>query len=44
MLVVCVIAGSVCNTGGKGNRGVGEKKGYRYSSPCDLVPILHSVR
>jgi hypothetical protein len=40
---VCVIAGGAFTTGGKENRGVGEKKGYMYSSSCDLVHILRYV-
>jgi len=43
MLAVCLIAGGVFNTGGKENRGVGGKKGYIYSSSCDLVHILRFV-
>jgi len=43
MLEVCLIAGSVFNTGGKENGGVGGKKGYIYSSSCDLVHILRFV-
>jgi len=40
MLVVCLIAGGVFNTGGKENGGVGGKKGYIYSTSCHLVHIL----
>jgi hypothetical protein len=40
MRAVCVFVGSLFNTGGKENRGVGGKKGSIYSSPCDLVLIL----
>jgi len=36
-------AGSVFNMGGKENGGVGGKKGYIYSSSCDLIHILHFV-
>ena len=36
-------AGSVLNTGGKENRGVGGKKGYIYSTSCDLIHILRFV-
>jgi hypothetical protein len=43
MLTVCLIAGSVFNTGGKENRGVGGKKGYIYLSSCFLVHILRFV-
>ena len=43
MLAVCLIAGGVCMTGGKENRGVGGKKGNIYSSSCDLVHFLHFV-
>ena len=35
-----LIAGGVFTTGGKENRGVGGKKGYIYSSSCELVHIL----
>jgi len=35
--------GGVFNTGGKENRGVGVKKGYIYSSCCELIHILHFV-
>ena len=43
MLVVCLIAGRVFNTGGKDNPSVGGKRGYLYSSSCDLVNILRFV-
>jgi hypothetical protein len=43
MLVVCVIAGTVFNTRGKENQGVGGKKGYIYSSSSDLVHIVRIV-
>jgi len=43
MLVVCLIAGGVFNTGEKVNQGVGGKKGYIYSGSCDLVHILRFV-
>jgi hypothetical protein len=43
MLAVCLIAGSVINTGGKENQGVGGKKGYIYSSSRDVVHILRFV-
>ena len=33
----------VLNTGGKLNGGEGEKKGYIYSSSCDLIHILRFV-
>jgi len=36
-------AGGVLYTGGKENGGEGGKKGYRYSSSCDLIHILPSV-
>ena len=36
-------AGGVSNTGEKENGGVGGKKGYIYSSSCDLIHILHFV-
>jgi len=36
-------AGRVLNTGGKEKRGVGGKKGYIYSSSCDLFHILRLV-
>jgi len=40
---VCLIAGSVFNTGGKENGGVVGKKGYINSSSCNLIHILHFV-
>jgi len=43
MLAVCSIAGSVFNTAGKENLGVGGKKGFIYLSSCDLVHILRFV-
>jgi hypothetical protein len=43
MLAVCLIAGVVFNTGGKDNGYVGRKKGYIYSSSCDLIHILRFV-
>ena len=43
MLAEYLIAGGVFNTGGTENRGVGGKKGYIYSSPCDLVHMLRFV-
>jgi hypothetical protein len=43
MLAACFIAGSVFRTGGRQNGGVGGKKGYVYSSSCNLVHILHFV-
>jgi len=43
MVAVCSIAGGVFNMGGKENGGVGGKKGYIYSSSCDLVHILRFV-
>jgi len=36
-------AGGVTNTGGKENGGEGGKKGYIYSSSCDLIHILRFV-
>jgi len=36
-------AASAFNMGGKENSGVGRKKGYIYSSSCDLIHILHFV-
>jgi len=36
-------AGGVLNTGGKGNGGEGGKKGYIYSSSCDLIHVLSFV-
>jgi len=36
-------AGGVLNMGGKENRGVGGKKGYIYSSSCNLIHILPFV-
>ena len=36
-------AGGVFNTGGKENNGVGGKKGYIYSSSCDLIHVLCCV-
>jgi hypothetical protein len=36
-------AGSVFNTGGKQCGRIGGKKGYIYSSSCDLIHILHFV-
>jgi hypothetical protein len=33
-------ADGVFNKGGKENEGVGRKKGYVYSSSCDLIHIL----
>jgi hypothetical protein len=36
-------AGSVLNTGGKVNGGDGGKKGYMYSTFCDLILILRFV-
>jgi hypothetical protein len=38
-----VDAGSVFYTGGKANEGEGGKKGYIYSSSCDVIHILHFV-
>jgi hypothetical protein len=40
---VCLIAGGGFNTGGKENQGVGGRKGFIYSSFCDLVPIPRFV-
>jgi hypothetical protein len=40
---VCSITAGVFKTGGKDNRGVGGKKGYIYSSSCDLIHILRIV-
>jgi hypothetical protein len=40
MLLVCLIAAGVFNTGGKDNGGVGGKKGYIYSRSCDLIHML----
>jgi len=39
MLVMCLIAGGVFNTGGKENAGVGGKKGYTYFISCDVIHI-----
>jgi len=36
-------AGGVFNTGGKENNGVGGKKGYIYSSSCNLIHVLCCV-
>jgi len=36
-------AGGVLITGGQENGGEGSKKGYTYSSSCDLIDILHFV-
>jgi hypothetical protein len=36
-------AAGVLNIGEKDNGGVGGKKGYIYSSSCDLIHILHFV-
>jgi acyl-homoserine lactone acylase PvdQ len=36
-------AAGVFNIGGKDNGGVGGKKGYIYSSSCDLIHILRFV-
>jgi hypothetical protein len=36
MLEEYLIAGCVFHTGGRGNQGVGGKKGYIYVSSCDL--------
>jgi hypothetical protein len=36
-------AGGLLDTGGKENGGEGRKKGYRYSSSCDLIHILYFV-
>jgi len=36
-------AGGVLNTGGQENGGGGSKKGYTYSSSCDLIDILRLV-
>jgi len=36
-------AGGASNTGGKENAGVGGKKGYIFSSSCDLIHILRFV-
>jgi hypothetical protein len=36
-------AGSVLNRGGKENGGEGGKKGYIYSSSCELIHILRFV-
>jgi hypothetical protein len=44
MLAECLIAGGVIDKGGKDNGGVGGKKGYIYSSSCDLIHILRFVR
>jgi len=42
--VTCVesveVAGSVLNTGGKENGGEPGKKGYIYTSSCNLIHIL----
>jgi hypothetical protein len=35
--------GGVLNTGGKENGGEGGKKGYMYSTFCDLILILRFV-
>jgi hypothetical protein len=43
MLVVCLIAAGVFNTGGKDNGGVGGKKGYIYLSSRDLIHILRFI-
>jgi hypothetical protein len=43
MLAGCLIAMGVLNMGGKENQGLGMKKGYIYSSSCDLVQILYFV-
>jgi hypothetical protein len=43
MLAVCSVAGGVFFMRGKENQGVDGKKGYIYSSSCDLVAILCSV-
>jgi len=43
MRVVCLIAGGMINTRRKENGRVGGKKGYIYSSSCNLVHILHFV-
>jgi hypothetical protein len=43
MLVVCLIAGSVFNTGGKENLGGGRQRGYISSTSTDLVHILRFV-
>ena len=36
-------AGGVLNTGGKENGGEGGKKGYIYSSSCDLIHKLRFI-
>ena len=36
-------SGGVLNMGGNENGGVGRKKGYLYSSSCDLIHILCCV-
>ena len=43
LLAVCLIAGGVFNSGGEEIRCVGGKKGYIYSSSCDLIHILRFV-
>jgi hypothetical protein len=43
MLVVCLIAAGVFNTGQKENGRVGGKKGYICSSSCNLVHIVRFV-
>jgi hypothetical protein len=43
MWAVCLIAAGVFNTGAKDNGGVGGKKGYIFSSSCDLIHILRFV-
>jgi hypothetical protein len=43
MLAMCLISAGGFSTGGKDNGGVGGKKGYIYSSSCDLIYILHFV-
>jgi hypothetical protein len=37
-------AGGMLNTGVKETGGVGGKKGYIYSSSCNLLHVLHFVR
>jgi hypothetical protein len=45
--VTCVArvedAGGVLNTGGKENGGEGGKRGYIYSTSCDVIHILRFV-
>jgi len=43
MLAVCLIAAGVFSMGGIDNGGVDGKKGYTYSSSCDLIHILRVV-